>query len=108
MRIQVPKISLRQVLAFAGLHLVALFMVWLLAIWSLPGFDSDRTPSMLGRGAEVLLSVLAMPGLAVFMIRDDGSAHSEVLQWAVFALNSLVWGVALACVRAWWKQRKRE
>ena len=106
--ILVPKGLIRQVLAFAGLHVGVLMMAWLLAIASLPGIDdSGGTPSMLGRVAEVLLGVLVMPVLAVLMIRDGESGHSDGLEWTLLILNSLVWGVALACLRAWWLRRKQ-
>ena len=105
--ILVPKVLIRHVFAFAGLHVVALMMAWLFAIASLPGIDDDWTPSMLGRVADVLFRVLIMPGHAVLMIRYGESAYPGGLEWTLLILNSLVWGVALAYLRAWWLRRKQ-
>ena len=102
------KVLIRHVLAFAGLHVVVLMMAWLLAIARLPGIDaSDGTPSMLGRVADVLFRVLIMPGHAVLMIIYGESAYPVGLEWTLLILNSLVWGVALAYLRAWWLRRKQ-
>ena len=102
-----PKVLIRHVLAFAGLHVVVLMMVWLLCWATLPMFDDDWSPSMLGRVAEVLLGVLVMPGLAVVKIIYGESRSPAGVEWTLLILNSLVWGVALAYLRAWWLRRKQ-
>ena len=102
------KVLIRHVLAFDGLHAVVLMLAWLLCWATLPMFDDDWAPSMLGRFAEALLGALVMPGLAVLKIIYGESRSPAVVEWTLLILNSLVWGAGLACVRAWWKQRKRE
>ena len=102
-----PKVLIRHVLAFAGLHVVVLMMAWLLCLATLPMFDDDWSPSMLGRVAKVLLGVLAMPGLAVLKILYGESRSPVGVEWTLLILNSLVWGVALAYLRAWWLRRKQ-
>jgi len=102
-----PKISLLQILGFAALHLVVVLLALFFALEGLPGMDDpDWTPSLVGGIADVLVQVLAAPMLPVWVFFELGRKSPDSLEWTLFLLNSLIWGVGLAFLRAWWLRRR--
>lgn len=105
--ILVRKVSIRQVLASSCLHAVVLVTLGLVCLMTLPMFDDDWSPSIVGRVAKVLLGVLVMPMWALLNLGYGDSEIPLGVELTALALNSLVWGVALACLRAWWLRREQ-
>ena len=103
-----PKISPRQVLGFSALHLIVTMVV---LFFALEGFseamdDPNWTRSIAGRIADVLIQILAAPMMLVWVGLELGPKSPDSLEWTFFLFNSVIWGVGLAFVRAWWLQRR--
>ena len=109
MLVCMPRILPRQVLAFTVVHLFLVITALFFALEGLAALDDDDwKPSMLGQVAEVVMIVLLQPGMFVWALLGGGRENPDSLEWLVFCANSLVWGVALAFLRAWWLQRSRD
>ena len=101
------KISQRQVLGFSALHLIVTMVVLFFALEGLPGMhDPNWTPSLAGRIADVLVQILGAPMMLVWVALELGPKSPDSLEWTFFFFNSVIWGVGLAFVRAWWLQRR--
>ena len=102
-----PRISPLQVLGFSALHLAVIMVALILALEGLPGMDDPHwTPSLAGRIADVLVQILGAPMMLVWVGLELGPKSPDSLGWTFFLFNSMIWGVGLAFVRAWWLQRR--
>ena len=106
-----PKISWRQALLFAVLHMVAVMVALLVALSGFPGMDEpDEATSMLVGISEVAFVVLAQPGMILWTTLGHFAGTtgniSDAYEWLLFVSNSLIWGVGLAFLRATWLRRR--
>jgi len=54
----------------------------------------------------MLIQILAAPMMLVWVGLELGGKSPDSLEWTFFLFNSVIWGVGLAFVRAWWLQRR--
>ncbi len=103
-----PKITLLQVLGFTILHLIVTSIALLFAIEGLPGMeDPNWSPSLVGRIADVLFQILSAPMVIVWITLGLGAKMPDALEWTLYFLNSVIWGVGLSYLRAWRLRKAR-